>query len=1034
MQFWSVYLRLKILLVCLLPLLIASGWKASLVVTAQIDTLAINDKASANSQAFVMTVNAQGEATCRLATPSERSQIMQRSGDRQVIYAGAPRRNTAGVKDFGPNAPPNDHLPNLQPSAGLRIVLHGTTQINQSQNQAARNAFIVAANRWEAIISTPVTVVLDVDFGTTYFGTPFSSSFVLGATGSEEDTRPYSEVRERLLANSPTTLEAQLYNALPAASVPTQLSNKTFQSLTVRLTRANSRALGFVPDITDPGTIPLGGGDAAIGFNSAFPFDFDPNNGVSSDRVDFDSVATHEIAHALGFVSESGGPVYAPATIWDLYRFRPGAASIGTFSTASRIMSAGGTQVYFNGQTNTFGTQELRLSTGGPSGSAGDGNQSSHWKDDDLTFQYIGLMDPNIGEGERQPITNNDVNTIDSFGYSIGAPVPPPPPPPSAPPLLPPNDNFANAIVIQNVSGATIGNSTGATKEAGEPVMLANPAGGAGGKSVWFSWTSPVNGSVTFDTEGSGFDTLLAVSTGNSVGNLSRLSVNDDLAPGETTSSRVTFSATAGVTYQLTVDGFDNGGGTESGIIELNWSATGSAPSPTPTPSPSPSFIITGRVLDTSANGIGGVRVAVDGPNLVNGFPHLPVTTDAGGNFQFSLLTPGGNYTARSADLRYTFTPASAIFNNISANQHVTFTATLNLATVFGRVMENGVPLQGVLVGLFQSGVLLQQVTTGVDGKWTFAGAVVGEAYDVPFVRSGYSFNPPSQIFPVNQAMQDMGDVFAVKGNPIDASDFFVTKHYDDFLGRIADPSGLLFWINNIEACLFSLPCRQVKRVDTSAAFFLSIEFQETGYLVYRAYKAAYGDAFDASIPTPGSPPGFPVPVIRRAEFLADTPLISQGVQVGVGNWEQQLEANKQSFMLDFVGRSRFTAAYPGTMTAGEFVTKLDQNAGGVLSAFEKSLLISVLGSTPADAGKRAQVLRAVAQDADLNLRETNRAFVLMEYYGYLLRDPNATPNTNYAGYKFWLDKLNSFNGDFRAAEMVKAFITSGEYRGRFGP
>jgi hypothetical protein len=282
--------------------------------------------------------------------------------------------------------------------------------------------------------------------------------------------------------------------------------------------------------------------------------------------------------------------------------------------------------------------------------------------------------------------------------------------------------------------------------------------------------------------------------------------------------------------------------------------------------------------------------------------------------------------------------------------------------------------------------------------------------------------------------MQDMGDVTATKGNPIDASDFFVTKHYDDFLGRSPDPGGLSFWINNIESCLFSLPCREVKRIDTSAAFFLSIEFQETGYLVYRAYKAAYGDAFDPSIPTTGSPPGLPVPIIRRSEFLADTPLISQGVQVGVGNWEQQLDLNKQAFMLNFVGRSRFTSAYPASMTADEFVTKLDQNAGGVLSSFEKSLLVSVLGSTPADAGKRAQVLQAVAEDSTLKQQESNRAFVLMEYFGYLRRDANVTPDSNYAGYKFWLDKLNSFNGDFRRADMVKSFLVSGEYRGRFGP
>jgi hypothetical protein len=134
------------------------------------------------------------------------------------------------------------------------------------------------------------------------------------------------------------------------------------------------------------------------------------------------------------------------------------------------------------------------------------------------------------------------------------------------------------------------------------------------------------------------------------------------------------------------------------------------------------------------------------------------------------------------------------------------------------------------------------------------------------------------------------------------------------------------------------------------------------------------------------------------------------------------------------VGRSRFTTAFPASLTADEFVTKLDQNAGGVLSALEKSLLVAVLGSTPADLTKRSQVLRSVAEDADMKNREINRAFVLMQYFGYLRRNPNDSPEAglNYAGYKFWLDKLNSFNGDFRGAEMVKAFITSGEYRGRF--
>ncbi len=75
-----------------------------------------------------------------------------------------------------------------------------------------------------------------------------------------------------------------------------------------------------------------------------------------------------------------------------------------------------------------------------------------------------------------------------------------------------------------------------------------------------------------------------------------------------------------------------------------------------------------------------------------------------------------------------------------------------------------------------------------------------------------------------------------------------------------------------------------------------------------------------------------------------------------------------------------------------------------------------------------------MAEDQDLNNTEFNRAFVLMQYFGYLRRDPNSGPDTDYTGYEFWLAKLNQFNGNFNDAEMTKAFITSGEYRNRFGP
>ena len=82
----------------------------------------------------------------------------------------------------------------------------------------------------------------------------------------------------------------------------------------------------------------------------------------------------------------------------------------------------------------------------------------------------------------------------------------------------------------------------------------------------------------------------------------------------------------------------------------------------------------------------------------------------------------------------------------------------------------------------------------------------------------------------------------------------------------------------------------------------------------------------------------------------------------------------------------------------------------------------------------RATVLRRIVENPPFMAAETSRAFVLMQYFGYLRRNPDDAPNTDFSGFDFWLGKLNQFNGDYRAAEMVKAFITSGEFRNRFGP
>ncbi len=257
--------------------------------------------------------------------------------------------------------------------------------------------------------------------------------------------------------------------------------------------------------------------------------------------------------------------------------------------------------------------------------------------------------------------------------------------------------------------------------------------------------------------------------------------------------------------------------------------------------------------------------------------------------------------------------------------------------------------------------------------------------------------------------------------NLSDNSQFFVAQNYRDFLSREPDQSGLDFWTREIESCGANASCREAKRINVSAAFFLSIEFQQTGFLVYRLYKAAFGNVA-----------GTPVPV-RFQQFFPDTQEIGRNVVVGVGDWERQLEANKQAFLLRFVQRPEFLARFPRTLSPTQFVDALNANAGGVLDATERQSLINELSANNTDAG-RASVLRKVAEDANLVQQEFNRAFVLMQYFGYLRRNPDDAPNTDFSGYNFWLGKLNEFNGNYIAAEMVKAFLESIEYRQRFGP
>jgi hypothetical protein len=265
--------------------------------------------------------------------------------------------------------------------------------------------------------------------------------------------------------------------------------------------------------------------------------------------------------------------------------------------------------------------------------------------------------------------------------------------------------------------------------------------------------------------------------------------------------------------------------------------------------------------------------------------------------------------------------------------------------------------------------------------------------------------------------------------NPIDFTDIFVGQHYHDFLARQSDAPGELFWENQISACGSNAACIDDRRTNVSAAFFLSIEFQQSGYFVIRAHKAAFGSA--KSNP-------------RYLAFLRDQRRIGDGVIVENSGWEALLEANRQAFLEEFVSRSEFVSAFPQGTSSATYVDSLFANSGVTPTASDRQAAINAYGI--GNTLGRAAALKSVIESDGVYDAQYNPAFVLMQYFGYLRRDADDPPDNNFSGYDFWLNKLNQFTvpgenvrddsvalNRVKRAEMVKSFLVSGEYRGRFG-
>lgn len=339
--------------------------------------------------------------------PNNLGAFVRKLVDGRAVCLEAGVEQARSIRDRDPNLPLTALVPDPSlDQQGLRIILRGTSQLRGFP--LASEALKRAAARWEAVIQTRVTIVIDVDFGPTLFGTPFDDN-VVGSTDTQVlgGNALYPAVRAGLISNAIAPQRTSLLNSLPARAVPTDGG----ESAGIAASSATLRALDLINQTADPaGELGSFGLPPAIGMNSKFSFDFQPADGIAPDKLDFEAIALHEIGHILGFIScvgqqEMDSSIGVESSIWDLFRVRPDA--ISGFAAAQRILTSGGEQSFYAGDA------ALPLSTGRPDGAGGDGRQASHWKDDNLTGQYIGVMDPTIGPGEPYFITDNDTAVLD---------------------------------------------------------------------------------------------------------------------------------------------------------------------------------------------------------------------------------------------------------------------------------------------------------------------------------------------------------------------------------------------------------------------------------------------------------------------------------------------------------------------------------------------------------------------------------------------------------------------------------------------
>jgi hypothetical protein len=446
-------------------------------------------------------------------------------------------------------------------------------------------------------------------------------------------------------------------------------------------------------------------------------------------------------------------------------------------------------------------------------------------------------------------------------------------------------------------------------------------------------------------------------------------------------------------------------------------------------------FAISGRIATSSNSPVSGVTVTLSGDAAAT------TTTDSNGQYNFGNLEAGRNYTVTPAKPNFAFTPPARTFNNLGGNQTGDFTATASTVTFTGAAAPGG--SESTRNESDRSFHITVNRTGDVSGELvveyaTFDGAAPPAPSPAPPAASERSdyitsigrlhFAPGEMsktitIFIIDDAFVEGNEALSLvltspsnggvlgatsaitltivdndttppTRNPIDDPAFFVRQHYLDFLNREPESGGFSGWMYILNNCGVAVaqPC---DRIEVSSAFFRSEEFQGRSFFAYRFYSTALGR----------------IPLYR--EMMRDLSFVTGFLS------EEQLEANKQEFITDFMSRPEFKNKYDPLTDPSAYVNELVNTAGVTLP--NKQQLIDDLA-----AGRmtRAQVLRAIADSQQVKDKYFNQAFVVTEYFGYLKRNPDIA-------YLAWIQTLNQ-TGNYRT--MVDGFLNSLEYRGRFGP